>query len=245
MLADEYRQVSDISFMELEKIRKKMKNSLLVGGWAAYYLSNSRFKEWKKTDYMGSKDIDFGIRAEDLGSTARKLKNLGYTPVNFRFYKIFDRESKKLISIEASKKRPQFELFYLYVDLILDKQVKMKTTFFSDPLLEYCLNNALWIEKDNLKIIAPEPFVLMKLRVLKNRNHEKRIKDILDCFFVLNFSDFNLKFFQELREIYKLRNKENIAKIANSAQVSMELSGLRLDGDEIRNIKTSFLNILG
>src|SRR3989338_2400100 len=151
MLADEYRQVSDISFMELEKIRKKMKNSLLVGGWAAYYLSNSRFKEWKKTDYMGSKDIDFGIRAEDLGSTARKLKNLGYTPVNFRFYKIFD------------------------------------------------------------------------------------------SFFVLNFSDFNLKFFQELREIYKLRNKENIAKIANSAQVSMELSGLRLDGDEIRNIKTSFL----
>ncbi len=245
MLVDQYKEVSDISFSELERIQNKVKDDLLlIGGWAAYHLCNDKFKEWKKTDYIGSRDIDFGIKSEDLASVTKQLKKLGYTPLNFRFYKIFDRKSKKPISIEEGSKKPQFDLFYLYVDLILNKKIITKTTFFSDPLIGYCFDHDLWVKKDRLKIMIPEAFVLMKLRILKDRDKEKRIKDLLDCIFVANFSNFDRDFFDEMKQVYKIQKPSAISNIVNSFQVSAELKGMRLDEDEIRNIKTAFLGIL-
>lgn len=245
MLAEEYREISGISFSELKKIRNSVKNDLLIiGGWAAYFLSNKRFREWKKIDYIGSKDIGFGIKSENLETISRKLEKIGYTPLNFRFYKIFDREKKKPISGESAGKKSIFEIFYLYVDLILDKHTKTKTAFFSDAILEFCFSNNLWTKKNGFKVINPEPLVLMKLRALKSRNEEKSIKDILDCLFVVNFSDFDLNLFQEITHIFKAENVKTALSIMNSAQLELELGGLRLDLGEIRNIKTSFLSLL-
>ena len=65
----------------------------------------------------------FGVRKKDFNKVSEKLIKFGYTPINFRFYKIFGRESKKEISENESKKRPLFKNFYLYVDLVLDEQI--------------------------------------------------------------------------------------------------------------------------
>lgn len=246
MLVEEYREVNRISLTELKRIWKTIRNDvLLIGGWAAHFLSNDRFRSWKRIDYIGSKDIDLGIKSRDVGIVTKKLEELGYTPINFRFYKIFDRATKKSLGEEIAKKLPIFNIFYLYLDVILDEDVKTKTVFFSDPLIKFCFENETWIKISGFKVIRPEPLVLTKLRILDKRDEEKRIKDILDCIFVLNFSDFDYNFFKEISNIYKINksNKDMALTILNSPQLEMELSSLRFDGSEIQNVKTTFMSI--
>jgi hypothetical protein len=247
MLVEEYREINKISFAELEKVWKKIRNDVLViGGWAAHFLSNDQFRSWKRIDYIGSKDIDIGIRGRDVEIVTKKLEELGYIPINFRFYKIFDRSTKKPVEEKIAKKLPLFEIFYLYVDVILDEKVKTGTIFFSDPLIKFCFENNAWIKMNRFKVIRPEPLVLAKLRILDRRDEEKRIKDILDCIFVLNFSNFDSNFFQEISSIYKITKKnEKIAlNVLKSHQIETELSSLRFDIDEIQNVRTTFISTL-
>lgn len=245
MLAEEYNELSEISLKELDNL-KNLGDSILIGGWAAHFLSNERFREWKNIDYMGSKDIDFGIKGENLAEISNKLEKKGYLPINFRFYKIFDRESKKEISENESKKNPIHKNFYLYVDLILDKPSKTKTIFFSDEIIRFSFENKLWIEKNGFKVIKPELLLLTKLRVLENRNEEKRLKDILDCLFISNFSNLKIDFFRQLREKFSIENKNiKIAKRGlQSNLLDMELSSLRFNPNEITGIKTALLSLL-
>jgi hypothetical protein len=247
MLVEEYREISDISFNELKKVWKAVKeNALLIGEWAAHFLSNNQFRSWKRIDYIGSKNIDLGIKSEDLDIVSKKLENLGYLPINFRFYKIFERSTKKPLEEKAASKLPLFQLFYLYVDVILDKKVKAKTTFFHDPIIGFCFRNRLWVEINDFKVIKPEPLVLTKLRILKDRNEEKRIKDILDCIFVVNFSNFDNSFFKEISSMYKIseKSKKIAVKVLGSREIETELLNLRFDSSEIQSVKTTFLSIL-
>jgi hypothetical protein len=247
MLVEEYREINKISFAELEKVWKKIRNDVLViGGWAAHFLSNDQFRSWKRIDYIGSKDIDIGIRGRDVEIVTKKLEELGYIPINFRFYKIFDRSTKKPVEEKIAEKLPLFEIFYLYVDIILDEKVKTKTIFFSDPLIKFCFENNAWIKINSFKVIRPEPLVLAKLRILDRRDEEKRIKDILDCIFVLNFSNFDPNFFQEISSIYKIskRNEKIVLYVLKSRQIETELSSLRFDVDEIQNVRTTFMSTL-
>jgi hypothetical protein len=69
-----------------------------------------------------------------------QLLALGYTPLNFRFYKVFDRESKSVLDAKAAARKQMYELFYLYVDLVLDKGAKTKTVFFSDKPVDAFLS---------------------------------------------------------------------------------------------------------
>ncbi|RLE75471.1 MAG: hypothetical protein DRJ44_05755 [Thermoprotei archaeon] len=247
MLVKEYRELVKMSAKELDFVWKEMsEDALIIGGWAAHILVNDVFKEWKKVDYIGSKDIDLGIRASKLSEITQKLIRIGYTPLNFRFFKIFDRETGRPLSIEESKRYPMYRLFYLYLDLILDSEVSKEVMFFSDPVIKYCLDNELWIEVKDYRVIRPEPLLITKLRILDSRESEKRLKDILDSLFVVCFSEFDYKLFDELAEIFQIRNrnKKLAVKILNSKLLELELLDLRIEKDEIRNLKTVFLSIL-
>lgn len=245
MLVEEYRDLSEISYKELMKI-KKLRNVLIIGGWAAHFLANDRFKEWKAVDYIGSKDIDLAVKTTDLKNITEKLRSLGYKPLNFRFYKIFDRETKRKISEEKSKKRPIFKNFYMFIDLILDSPQKMKTTFFHDDIIKFAFEHGLYINIKGFEVIRPEILLLIKTRILKERDEEKRIKDILDCLFVSNFSRIDIDFFKQLKDKFKIgANNLHIAKnILDSSEIENELHALRLDDNEIKGIKTSFISLL-
>jgi len=247
MLVKEYREITKISARELNIVWKELCNdALIIGGWAAHLLVNQIYREWKKIDYIGSKDIDLGIRASKLDNITKKLIQIGYTPLNFRFFKIFDRESGKLLSEEESRKYPMYKLFYLYLDLILDEKINRRVMFFSDPIIKFCLDNEVWVKIKNFKVIKPEPLFLIKLRILDLRDSEKRLKDILDSLFVVCFSQFDLDLFRELTELFPIqaKNKELAIKILNSRLLELELIDLRLGREEIRNLKTAFLSAL-
>jgi hypothetical protein len=245
MLIEEYRELSGISLQELGRL-KKLGDTLLIGGWAAHFLVNDRFREWKKIDYIGSKDIDLGIREKDLSKMSGNLVRMGYTPINFRFFKVFDRETKKEISEAESRNQQIHRNFYLYVDLVLDSPSREKTAFFGDDAIKLALDSRLWTMKNGMRIIAPELLLLTKLRILGSRNEEKRVKDMLDCLFVSNFSSFDIDLFRGLRGKFGIsRANLNMArKTVESGLVNAELSGLRFDSAEIRGVKTAFLSLL-
>lgn len=94
--------------------------------------------------------------------------------------------------------------------------------------------------------MRPEPLLITKLRILDSRESEKRLKDILDSLFVVCFSQFDHKLFDELIEIFQIKNKNKklAIKILNSKLLELELLDLRLERNEIRNLKTVFLSIL-
>lgn len=60
------------------------------------------------------------------------------------------------------------------------------------------------------------------------------------------FSQFDHKLFDELIEIFQIKNKNKklAIKILNSKLLELELLDLRLERNEIRNLKTVFLSIL-
>lgn len=245
MLVEEYRELSEISLGELHRLRD-LGDAMVIGGWAAHLLANEKFREWKGVDYIGSKDIDFGVREKSLGKTIRQLENSGYKAVNFRFYKIFDRETKKEISEAEGRKCQIFKIFYLYVDLILDSPSKKKTVFFHDEIVKFAFDNRLWINSGGMKVIAPEALLLTKLNILDKRDEEKRLKDILDCIFVAGFSNLNIDLFRELKGRFKVSraNLTSARKLVVSELIDRELYGLRFDQSEIQGIKTAFLSLL-
>ena len=230
---------------ELEKVWKRIRKTsgILIGGWATHLLLDKRFFEWKGIHYIGSKDIDFCIRTNDLENMSEILCDMDYTPLNFRFYKIFDRDTKKNIAKETAARKPIFELFYLYVDIILDEKLgtEKKGTFFHDPLLKFCMDNKLYSKIDDFLVLRPEPLVLSKLRCAKERVSDKRIKDILDVLLLTNLVELDKQLFSELSDLYSF-DKSFIANIINEADG--ELSNLRMNTDEIRNIKTTFLSFI-
>ncbi len=244
MLVKEYREIVKISEMELNTVWDKIgEKSLLIGGWAAYFLVNDSFREWKNVDYIGSKDIDLGIRASDLDFMIKTLIDIEYKPLNFRFYKIFDRETGKELSVNESKNIPLHNLFYLYIDLILDEKIEKNILFFSDPIIKLCLDYDLWIRIKKFKVIRPEPLLLIKMRILDQRDPEKRMKDILDSIFISSFSDFDNNLFKELIEIFPIKkeNTDLAKKILNSKTFILELTDLGIEKDEISNLVAAFL----
>jgi len=247
MLVKEYREIVKISERELNTVWDKVgEKSLLIGGWAAHFLVNDSFRKWKKADYIGSKDIDLGIRASDLDTIIERLVHIGYKPLNFRFYKIFDRETGRELSVKESRKFPLYNLFYLYIDLILDRKIKRNVLFFSDPIIKLCLDYDLWIRIKKFKVIRPEPLLLIKMRILDQRDPEKRMKDILDSIFISSFSDFDNNLFKELIEVFPIK-KENTdlsQKILNSKTFILELTDLGIEKDETNNLVTAFLILI-
>jgi len=247
VLVREYREITKITSTELEHVWSNIKEySIIIGGWAAHLLTNNTFKEWKGIDYIGSKDIDLAIRATNLNIVTGRLIRIGYTPLNFRFFKIYHRETKRPLSIEESNKYPIYELFYLFVDLILDQKVKKEATFFSDPLIKFVLDNELWLNIGKFKVIRPEPLLLTKLKIINQREQEKRIKDILDSLFIASLSPLQITLYKELKELYPIpeENRKTALKILRQRQIDLELADLRLTKPEINNLKTALTSLI-
>lgn len=249
MLAEDYTELNDLSLAELARLWRSIGDDvILIGGWAAHFLVNERFRKWKGIDYIGSKDIDFAIREEDVDKFTKKLIIQGYTPLNFRFYKIFDRKTKKSIDSKAAASRPIYDLFYLYVDVVLDKvtEKEKRKYFFSDKLIDSCLRNKLWLEVNGYKVVRPEPILIIKTIIIGERNREKALKDLLDCLFISNFADVDFQMLRELLLVSSPSQKSiRLAKsLLNSKALESELGSLRLDRSEANTMKTAFLSLL-
>jgi hypothetical protein len=241
MLVEEYRAVTEISLRELRRIWRRLgRHSVLVGGWASHFLVDPEFYRWKRVHYVGSKDIDIGLSRRDLKTAVRELERLGYSRSGFRFYRIFDRDRGRPVRETEGRRRPLFELFYVYVDLVLDKRAPGEV-FLWDPLLGFCLSRGLVESRRGFRILQAEPLVLMKLRHLGERDPEKRVKDVMDALLTVGLAGFDTRLFSELRDLFPL-DVGLVRRMLGLADD--ELSALALTSDEITGLKTALLSVL-
>ena len=150
------------------------------------------------------------------------LLEIGYIPSGTsRFLRIINRETEETLTEEQAKSIPQFNLFYLYVDPIVDIiHPKHYEVFSIEPIDEPLLSVAFekerfeTMEYENIPILIPTPEILIatKLMSFLGRDKEdKRIKDACDIYSLLWYSPIG---FNELLNSIK----ENHPDLCNHAK---------------------------
>ncbi len=261
MYYDKYE--TDISEKYLQKILA-FRGIVLIGGWAVYIHVNKNFRKARGRNYSGSRDIDLGFHMDakwdddELKNSAffklsDHLNKNGFEWQGFRMLKNFHTETEKELSLEESKKLYAYNIFPLYVDLIVDFiHPKFKDVFgfipIDEPLLKYVFENNKYCKNIRLfgaEAILPTPDLLlaMKLNSLPGRDKEhKRIKDISDIFALLFFSEENLEDIKEkLFSLYEKEKATNIIKNITDKDISSVAEVLGFDFAEVKRVFIEFI----
>lgn len=175
----------------------------LIGGWAVYHTVNADYKAKTGMSYQGSRDIDLGfhidkdaaaesLRETDLAKASRSLEGMGFRGMGGRLFREYHRETGLPLSEAKAKKTPSYNLFYLYVDLLVDNTpdgIKKAVGFtpFNEKLLVHVFSGGMHkaIDEFPAKVILPTPQVLlaMKMSSLPDRTKDhKKYKDVMDAY---------------------------------------------------------------
>lgn len=207
----------------------------LVGGWAVYYTVNNKYTVDTGTEYQGSKDIDLGFHIEgdetnellsksDLAKAVESLKKIGYRSIGVRLFKDYHRETHLPLSEAKSKKTPSYNIFQLYVDILVDNMssgLKNVTglTPFDEKLLTYVFNKNMFnaIDGFSTRVILPTPPVLlaMKIKSLPARTKDhKKYKDIVDVYALIWYSGISTKKLRQ--DVSNLISSQDMDKMLSS-----------------------------
>jgi len=180
---------------------------VVLGGWAVRFLVNRRYRENTGRDYLGSRDLDLGFHVgADMASSAfakalQKLeKELGFQNQSFRLFKETHSETGVDLAPEEAKKLAAFQIFPMYVDLIVDTipegfREKFGLSPIDEPLIAPIFADAgnRVVRNEFGKTIwlpTPELMLAMKIRSHPARDKEhKRVKDVCDLSALLLFCD--------------------------------------------------------
>jgi len=198
---------TETSYDYLKKVAKVLEEPIcLLGGWAVYLTVNNNFKREQGRSYLGSKDIDIGFHIEknfsetDLKKTAfgisiKALEKEGFQAQGFRYYKNIHRETGEELTPDKSKSENQFDIFQIYVDLIVDYIHPLSKDIFNfvpidELLLHYVFKEEKYRKEIELKkfkrklwLSSPEILLAMKIKSAPNRiKDDKLIKDICDIY---------------------------------------------------------------
>lgn len=207
----------------------------LVGGWAVYYTVNNNYIVDTGTEYQGSKDIDIGFHIEgdetnellgesDLAKAVESLKEIGFRIIGMRLFKDYHRETHLLLSEAKAKKTPSYNIFQLYVDILVDNSsngLKEVTglTPIDEKLLTHVFKEKMFnaIDGFSTRVILPTPPVLlaMKIRSLPNRTKDhKKYKDIIDVYALIWHSGISIKKLRQ--DVSNLISSQDMGKMLSS-----------------------------
>jgi hypothetical protein len=183
----------------------------LIGGWSVYLTLNERFQQTTGREYPGSKDIDLGFHLEPkwtpkefeespMGKAIPKIESMGFVPDSFRFVKQYHLTERRELTAEESKRLPQFEIFNLYIDLLVDSQDPKRFNVagfnvLEEPLLErvFSGSDSVTINIEGVGVVMPAPRLLMEMKVKSfpgRTADDKRTKDLIDLCGLLLYSGF-------------------------------------------------------
>ncbi len=114
---------TDLSFEYLKKIFK-IKNPILIGGWATYIYVNENYRKAFGLDYLKSRDVDIFIKFRYLNEFIKEIKKLGFIPSAyfFRYELIYNRNKNKIVTEKEAKGQPIYDLIYIFLDMFTDKK---------------------------------------------------------------------------------------------------------------------------
>ena len=180
---------------------------LLIGGWAIYVTVNESFREEHGSQYLGSRDIDVCFHIDSDASDSELststfsqaiaiVQELGYVPQgSCRYCKMIKRETGEIITEEVSRKIPMHELFYLYLDMMVDNiHPRQKKIFgfnvLDEPILRRVFDEGtgVTVNLEGVELLVPPPVILLatKLRSIPLRTKDdKLVKDACDIYSIL------------------------------------------------------------
>ena len=207
-------------------------------------------------EYIGSRDIDLGFHIEGNAKSQTLIdvigileKELGFSPLSFRLFKQVHRETGMELDPETARRTPSYDIFPMYVDLIVDHiPDDFKETYGFNPIDETLLKRVFDNENARSEILflgrlfwLPSPDVLLATKVKSYPSREKehkRIKDMCDLIALLLFSEgWKKDSVIDLvgREIFhKFKDKEKEEDMIEASRV------LDLDKDLIKNAMKKF-----
>lgn len=227
------RMETDASFDALKILATELPEPLiLMGGWAVNLTVNRSFSEEHNAPYLGSRDVDLGfhidvdVSIEDLkqsnfAKTLDNLKEIGYWESGTsRFCRILDKRTGKTLSEKEAGEIPFFDLFYLYIDPMVDcihpkNDEVFKIKPIDEPLLSDAIENGrmreITISGKIILVPLPDMLLAMKLSSLPNRTKDdKKIKDACDIYALIWHSETPSK---EIINSLKQNYSEHIEKV--------------------------------
>jgi hypothetical protein len=257
----------EISEVWLKNIFSLDYDMCLIGGWAVYESVTKNYEEDKGRQYVGSKDIDVGFHI-DSSWNLDQLKNSDYLKffkyleennfswVGYRFLKGYDYDTKKELTKEEMSRKPSFEVIEFFIDPVVDSmnpllRAELFINPIDEPLLSLVFENKL-INRINLgnhrevEAVIPKPEVLlaMKFNSVDDRTKEhKRIKDIMDIFALIWYSELEI---DEMKEkVSDLKDFKEIEKsILRFTEDELQQASKIIDFDyeDMKNIFKTFIS---
>lgn len=201
---------------------------VLIGGWGVYVTVNDSFTKEHGAQYLGSRDIDIcfqvdpdcsesDLRTCTFSQALTVIQSIGYSPDgSFRYCKIIKRDTGKVITKEVAQKIGMYDLFYLYIDVMVDNiHPKQKDVFgfnvLDEPIIRKVFKEStgLAVILDGVELLIPSPVTLLatKLVSIQNRTKDDKLtKDACDIYAILWHSSISYQ--KILEEIYRQYPKE-------------------------------------
>lgn len=158
----------------------------VIGGWGVYFHVSREYKRAFGTEYLKSRDIDVLVDAGDELRFLEIIKKLGFSKsaYSFRYELVYDREEKALVRPEAVKKRPVFNLAYVFLDVFSNKKTKKLGSWVFDNV------SLITKEIDNIPVL--DVGVMLKLKTesfFEREKLDKELKDACDIYALLFYAD--------------------------------------------------------
>ncbi len=256
-------RIIQISEQELEKVLEVIEPpAALIGGWAVHMHVNDGFKAETERNYIGSRDIDLGVRVDPswkpselkekaIGRSLGGIEGLDYIKSRFGFEINFNRETMTRLTEGEVKELPMHQIFTVSIDILPDNQnlKNFERAFGFHPPAEPLLNHVFekkrakslgdyvdWELPDSIFIPYPEVLAAMKVSSLPDREKgHKRVKDLADLHSLLWYTKPYEKIRKNIRNLISEEKFNDLEKNLDNAIFESAANLLQVEINLIRS----------
>jgi hypothetical protein len=177
---------------------------VVIGGWGVYLTVLDSYRREHDVPYIGSRDIDLGfhidpdmdlatLKASPFARAIDAVRSVGYVPYgSFRYCRMIRKGTGEALTEERARQVPLHDLFYLFIDLMVDRAHTRHTDAFGakaidEPILARVFDEGIWnrVDVGGSTVLVPRPHMLlaMKLRAIPGRQKDDKVlKDACDIY---------------------------------------------------------------
>jgi hypothetical protein len=175
---------TNTSFEYLSKIVDECKKAkikcAIIGGWGTFFHVNENYRMAFGTDYLKSRDIDIFVDFRDQKKFANLIKRLNFEKSGyfFRYELAYDREGKKPLTKEDAKKRPVYELIFIFLDVFSNAKTTSIGSWWFKELKRVRIQNIGGIPVADVRTLLR----LKCMSFFEREKFDKEFKDACDIY---------------------------------------------------------------